>query len=33
VDADYSGTEVVSVQRFGVPFLVGKIMTGKSIGK
>jgi hypothetical protein len=32
-DAGQAGTEVVSVQRFGVPFLVGKIMNGKASGK
>jgi len=32
-DADQSGTEVVTVQRSGVPFLRGKIMTGKANGK
>lgn len=29
-DAVHSGTEVVAVRRFGVPFLVGKIMNGKA---
>jgi hypothetical protein len=27
-DAGHAGTVVVTVQRFGVPYLVGKIMTG-----
>ena len=29
-DAAHAGTVVVDVQRFGVPFLVGKMMTGKA---